>query len=48
MDNPAYWLLLGMAGFGLLLVISLGIARLVGSNEDGNDDHELQEPRDDD
>lgn len=48
MDNPAYWLLLGMAGFGLLLVISLIIGRFVGANEDGNDDHELQERRDDD
>lgn len=47
MDTFGEWLLLGFVVFAVLLVIALGIALFAGSNEHGNDDHELTEPPDD-
>lgn len=47
MDSTATVLLWGIAVFAVLLAIPFGIAWLVGSNERGNDDHELEDPHDD-
>ena len=43
MDTLGEWLLLAAVVFAVLLVVGMGIALFVGSNERGNDDHELDE-----
>lgn len=41
MDTFGEWLLVGACVFAVLLVVTLGIAFMAGSNERGNDDHEF-------
>jgi hypothetical protein len=45
--DPTKAIAIGAVVLAVLIVLSFGIAALVGGNERGNDDHELTEEPDD-